>query len=670
MGVNKAKLFFKDHVRTLINNEDWETISYLINQRFRGALLKIFKSEELENIFEKLDYQAFLKYTGERKLNELKLLESMGVSKAKDIFKQELNRIFELGTLEDLNIVFRRNYLTLFSDNEIQNLLKNFDFQKILDDNSSIRNLSILHEISKYNKSLVKSYIRNIIEKELSIGNFYTVDSIIKARYLSNYFTKEEQEEIADHFNYEKLTSKQTVFKVLPLLRQLKAVIPLIYKEEIKRIILHEDLNVITFTVNGNYLKDFTKEELSDMFDESDLDKRITDMKILEQLSALGIQKFSSIFDEKRERSNVSLKKEIIDKFENGNYKSLLEMLKKKSYGSGYRNEKVNNLLDSDFEEIFAILDKSEKFIQNFERAIKQKDPPFSVPIKSLAIIAYQDIDSAKKIYKEQASKMFSNASLNIISFLSRSEYSKIFPEDELKEVFSFKNEHIKSNIIDVLKIDDAAPLPLIILKRLTDMGDEDAGSYLKEKLVHLINNSSDSVMKFLNQDGFLNYLKDLEPETQLYIAFSPDLDYSTLLPNIETSKIGDLVDKSIQEQFNKLIVRFQNDKRVWVREDDLDLLKSAILSFGKESFKGLMALYKRDSQNLQVLALECILKLYRIHKNVITNDLKRKLGYFFKEEFKPYYKFLDEIRSVDEYEVILSEYKKEYNELKWMGMK
>lgn len=212
---------------------------------------------------------------------------------------------------------------------------------------------------------------------------------------------------------------------------------------------------------------------------------------------------------------------------------------------------------------------------------------------------------------------------------------------------------------------DNSAPLPLIVLKRLTDIGDEEAESYLKESLLHLIATGSDSVLKLLNNEGFLNYLEDLDAEIQLYIAFSSDLDYSTILPHLKSTKIGDLVDKSIQEQFNKIINNFQREKHIWIREEGLSVLKNAIQSFGADAFKGLITLYSRQNQNLQILAVESILKLYREHRNIITNDIKEKLGHFFKEEFKPYYKINDEVRAVERYVELFSEYKKEFNELK-----
>ena len=658
MGVEKGRKFFIEHIISLIKARNWELFSYILN-RYLG----IFSKDNLQKIFEDFDYQSFLQHSGKRKLYDLSLIESFGIDRAKILFKQKIRDLFLGGDPDELSILFRNNYLSVFSNNERDKLLESFNFKKILSIKNPIQILSLLRDISKYNTSIVKTYIEKEIQKQFSKGNYRNIMAIIDGRYLQDFFTGEEQELLVKELNFH-ILEKEPTQKYLPLLMRLSSLIPSRYKEEIKNRFLKADTQTIEFIVKGNYLQIFSKEELNSIFQK--IDFSMIDLILCKELLKLGDPLVRQKYNEKRARSGklAILKKEIIRKFESGDYKSLSEMFRKYRYGNGFRDERLKDLINEDFEEIFRDLSKNQEFKQNFRSSLKKNDPPFSVPFKVISSIINQGVSSAKELFKELTSEIYHSGSLRIISFLSRPEYSEFFEEEEFRKVFSFKNEHIKSNVIEALKKDNFSPLPLIILKRLTDNGDNDARSYLKEKLIQIISTASDAFMKFLNEDGFLNYLEDLDTEIQLFIAFSPDLDYSVITPNLKSTKIGDLVDESIRKSFNRLIKDIQ--RNVWIREEDLDVLKNAIQSFGVDAFKGLIALYSRKSQKLQILAVESILKLYREHKNIISNDLKENFGYFFKEVFKPYYKISDEIYAIDEYEEILSEYKKEYNELKW----
>ncbi|TKJ18690.1 MAG: hypothetical protein CEE43_17405 [Promethearchaeota archaeon Loki_b32] len=663
-GIKGARTFFKDHIISLIEAKDWKTFSDILKPYHHGVSLKIFTTEELEIIFRDFDYISFLSSEKERRLIDLKLLSSLGISKAKEIFKQEIRKILLNGNVRDVNNLFSNNYLDVFEEEEIDNLLKRFDFQRIL--NYEYTSLSILRGISKYNKSLAKNYIKEEIEKQFYRGNYKQINTIVNKHYLHDFFTEEEQKSIVKKINFDNL-KKDGSHSFLNLLTRLNHLVPVIYKRELENIFLSEGSNTIKLILERNYLKVFSKEELIAIFKEFDFNK--VDLSLLKELTKLGVPRVINKFRERRACSDklADLKKEIISKFETGDYKSLNEMFRKHRYGDTFRDSRLNDLIQEDFEEIFEALNKSDTFKKSFEFSLQKQDPPFSIPIKVIASNIEQTVNTARELFNELASKIFTNSPLNIIAFLSRPEYLKFFEEKEFTEIFSFKNEHIKSEIIKALKEDISAPLPLIVLKKLVDSGDKDAKSYLKENLVRLISTSSYSVIRFLNDDGFLNYLEDLDTELQLYIAFSPDLDYSKIFPKLKSPALVDLVDKDIQESFMKTVNKLQEKERIWIREDELEPFKDAILSFGIDAFKGLTVLYLRDSRSLQVLAVECILKLYRTHKNIVTHDTKQKLGHFFHESFKPYYKlFKDEIQAVEEYGKLLLEYKKEYNELKF----
>ncbi len=663
-NINVAREFFKNHIISLIKDKNWETILHLFSGPYYYSYFKVFTPAELEIIFQDFDYSSFLKYTGDKKLRELKLLESLGISRAKELFRQLVKELFLHGDANSLNMLFRNNYLSIFEEEEIKILLKDFNFKKVLNIKFPSQILQILRNFSRYNKDLVKDYIRKEIEKQFLTNDYKLIKSIVDGRYLSDFFTEEEQKLIVKKIHFEKL-KKETTHNFLSLLRQLSPIIPIDYKNELKSIFLSGNSETIELILKGNYLQIFNKEELDKLFQKFDFSG--IKLNLLKELNKLGVPIISHKFKEIREKSDdlANLKQEIVRKFENGDYKSLLEMFRKNRYGGRYKDKRLNDLIHSDFHEIFTVLNDSLKFKESFKNALLKEDPPFSVPFKVI-ISSIRHTAIAKEIFIEQASHALNTGPLNIISFVSRPEYSKYFSKEEYSNVFSFKNEHIKSEVINALNKDSSAPLPLIILKRLAEIGDEEAESYLKEKLFHLINTASNSVMSFLNKDGFLNFLVDLDTEFQLYIAFSPDLDYSAIVNKLHSTKIGELVDNTIKERFNKIIETLQREKHVWIREEDLGILKDAVETFGVDALKGLMALYSRDNQSLQIFAVKNILKLYRKHKNFLKTVIKRKLGHFFKEEFKPYYKIFDEMRAVDEYGELLSEYKNEFNELKW----
>lgn len=671
LNTKQSKAFFKTHVITLIREEDWEPFLYIVNSSYSNAQLHIFNEEELEEIFKEFNYSSFLenrndsKYHFRRKLKYLERITQLGVSSAKRLLRKEIKETFTRGTANEISSIFKDNYLQFFTKEEIDGLIKDINLNTILSSNASYLILSILHSISRYNEPLVKKYMREQMENMFSVGSQYTIKEILDKRHLE-IFSEKEQESIAKKINIINLR-KAGLHTTLSLLRRIKNLIPSIYKAEFELNFLKGDVNILDSFFRGKYFNDFTKEELTELFEKFDFKK--IELGLFKKFLELGVPGVARKFKEARGHSSklVNLKKEIISKFENGDYKSLHEMFYTYEYSDGYKDERLDDLISMDFEEIFKVVGKSEKFKRNFESSLQQKDPPFSIPFKVLFSNIENTKSSVKELFKEQASRIFaSGRQLNIIAFLSRPEYAQIFTEEEFQKIFTFKNEHLKSTIIKALEEDSAAPLPLVVLKRLTDNGEKESQEYLQKQLLQLITTGNTSVLRFLNRDGFISYLKDLTIEMQLFLALSPNLNYLAL-KHLESPKIEELIDEDSRVEFNRIIKNIQDKDRGYLRGEDSELLREILTRFGIDALKGLIALYSRHSLAMQLITVECILEIYHHHKSKVKADIKQRLYTFFNREFKPFikYKYTNKKEGVEEFKNILAKFKTEYEELK-----
>lgn len=680
LNIKVAKSFFRGHLTRLIKEEDWNTFSFILDSNHKYKLGE-FSKDDSETIFWDFNYTSFLNYdftsktqpigaakrTKEVRLRfELRALHSMAslkISSAKKFLKNWINNNISSEKIEFLSIIFGYNYLQIFSEGEIKSLLKGLKLSKILD--GGFRGLKILKEISRYDKTLVKPYMKAGIEGWFSAGNDYLIKETLDKRFLE-IFTEKEQELIVKKINTENLR-KAGPYKSLSILRRVKNLIPTLYKAEFELNFLKGDENMIDSFFRSKHFNDFTKEELTELFDKFNFKK--IELSLFKKFLELGVPGVANKFDEVRRKSSklVNLKKEIIGKFESGDYESLYDMFYKRKYRNGYKDTRLNNLISLDFEEIFKVVEKSENFKQNFEKALQKNDPPFSVPFKVLFSNIENTKSSVKEMFKEQASKIFAFGSqLNIIAFLSRPEYAQIFIEEEFQKIFTFKNKQLKSTIIKALEEDSAAPLPLVVLKRLTDNSDKEAEVYLLKQLLQLITTGTPSVVNFLNRDDFISYIKNLNIEMQLYLALSPDLNYSAL-KHLKSPKIEELVDENNRVEFNRIINNLQKKESGYLSNDDVNLLNETLPRFGIEALRGLIAFYSRDSLTIQLVAVGCILEIYQHLKSKVKPDIKRKLNIFFNRNFKPFikYKYSNEKAGVKEYKEILVKFKTEYEELK-----
>lgn len=668
MKIRQVKPFFKQHVISLIKEENWYNFSYILNNRYRSIRLDMFSVEELEEIFNEFNFESFLKYAYDGNLKRLLAITILGIRPAKELLKEEIKKVFSKGSAEDVTEVLSSNYLKMFSKEEVDILLKSIKLKTILATKKPFRILSILQDIAKYNKELVKKHMRNQIEWLFSKGSKNAIKDIINRHYLDN-FTDREQESIVRKINFENLRkpSRETY---LSLLRLFSSIIPSKYKEEVQRYLLHGDSKIIEFMLEGNYFRIFNKEELSHIFEEFDFNKFRFKLDLLNKLTKLGVPLVRQRLYEIRSKSDklVNLKNEIIEKFETGDYYSLHQIFYKYGYQNRYKDKRLNDLISEDFEEIFESIKKSETFTQNFELSLHKDDLPFSIPFKVLVSNIDTTKNTAKDIFKEQASKIFvSGRPLNIIAFLSRPEYSQFFTEEELKKVFTFRNEQLKSTVMNALEKDSAAALPLVILKRLTDNGDKDAEEYLQKNLLQLIDTADISIIRFLNKDDIISCLKGLSMEMQLYLVLSPDLNYLKVWKDLKPPKVEELVDENVREDFKRIITNLQKKDKHYLGEEDANILKETLLRFGADCLRGLIALYSRESFRLQFLATECILKIYRNHKSKVRADIKQSLKTFFNSTFKAYYKYeyTEKLAGIEEYKELLENFKTEYNEIK-----
>ncbi len=680
MKIKRVKTYFQRNLINLIKEEDWEAFSFILNSNHKYQL-NIFSKEESKIIFENFNYDSFLNYDlaqrygtkepedGPRLRLGLRILysrASLKISSAKEFLKKQIEDNISSDNVEFLSIIFGDNYLGIFSEGEIKSLLKGLRLTSTLVLESGFRVLKILRDISRYDKTIVKPYMKLGIEKWFSQGSDHWIKEILDKRFME-IFTEGEQESLIRKINFDILRNAGP-YKSLELLRRMKTLIPSIYKEGFEKAFLEGDTNFIDNLLRRNYFDDFTKEELTKLFEKFDFTK--IELSLFKKFLDLGVESVLHKFKEARGESSklVDLKKEIIGKFENGDYKSLYKMFCKYEFSEGYRDERLGDLISEDFEEIFESVNKSENFNHNFEKSLQKSNLPFSIPLKVLFWNIENTEILVKEIFKEQASKIFTSGSpLNIIAFLSRPEYSKIFTEQELHNIFTFGNEHLKSAIIEALKKDSAAPLPLVILKRLIDNGDKQAEEYLITQLLQLITIGKTSVIQFLNKDGFIGYIKDLTIEMQLYLALSPNLNYREVWEHLQSPKIEEFVDEDVRKDFKRIINRLQDDESCYLNEVDQDLLKETLPHFGTDAFRALLALYSRNSLTFQLIAVECILTIYKHHKSIIKSDIKRTLTSFFNSKFIPYFKYkhLEEIGGEEEYEEILEKFNLEYHELK-----
>ena len=683
MGLNSAKSYFRDHLINTIEEEDWDIFSLILNSNHKYRLKEISKDES-ETIFGNFNYSSFLNYGFSSKshgsrtndktkvlrlrfeLNVLYSMASLEISSAKNFLKKWLREISSKNISMDLEFLLGLSgydFNKIFSEEELSVFLKSLNLKQISE--SSLIGLKILYRFSKYNKTIVKPYMKVGIEHWFLAGFELLIRGILDNWFLG-IFSEVEQKQIVKKINIQNLR-KAGPYKTLYILKRIKNLIPSIYKEEVQRNLLSEDIKIITSLIRGKYFNNFTNNELTELFEKFDFEK--IELGLFKELVLLDIPLINRKFEEARGKSNKleNLKKEIIVKFEIGDYNTLNTLFFKSRWQEKYKDSRLNALISEDFEEIFKVVGESDDFKRNFEASLKKSGLPFSIPFKLIFSNIKNTKDTVREIFKEEASKVFTSGHpLNIIAFLSRPEYVQVFTQEELQKIFTFENEYLRSAINRALEKDSSAPVPLVVLKRLADKGDKKAEEYLIKQILYLVSTGTAPIKKFLNKDGFISYLKNLNTEMQLQLIFSPDMDYTKVWDYLENTKVENLVKENVRKDFKRIIEDIQDPKRSYIRDDNQVLLKEIILSFGMDALVGLVELYSRDDFTLQFIAVECILTIYKQYKTEINDNLKKKLHLLFKTKFKPYYVYesLGKTVGEEEYKEILTHFKTEYNEL------
>ena len=412
MGLNSAKSYFRDHLINTIEEEDWDIFSLILNSNHKYRLKEISKDES-ETIFGNFNYSSFLNYGFSSKshgsrtndktkvlrlrfeLNVLYSMASLEISSAKNFLKKWLREISSKNISMDLEFLLGLSgydFNKIFSEEELSVFLKSLNLKQISE--SSLIGLKILYRFSKYNKTIVKPYMKVGIEHWFLAGFELLIRGILDNWFLG-IFSEVEQKQIVKKINIQNLR-KAGPYKTLYILKRIKNLIPSIYKEEVQRNLLSEDIKIITSLIRGKYFNNFTNNELTELFEKFDFEK--IELGLFKELVLLDIPLINRKFEEARGKSNKleNLKKEIIVKFEIGDYNTLNTLFFKSRWQEKYKDSRLNALISEDFEEIFKVVGESDDFKRNFEASLKKSGLPFSIPFK----LIFSNIKNTKDTFR------------------------------------------------------------------------------------------------------------------------------------------------------------------------------------------------------------------------------------------------------------------------------
>lgn len=117
-GDTAAKRAFKDEVARRFSSGSLSVVEYLLEEGY----LEMFKPEELDSLFANFEYGPIMALELDERLFCLERLAKTGAPAAMIEFKQELFRVLDEGSKEDVKLLFDRAFTVYFSRDQIVGL--------------------------------------------------------------------------------------------------------------------------------------------------------------------------------------------------------------------------------------------------------------------------------------------------------------------------------------------------------------------------------------------------------------------------------------------------------------------------------------------------------------------------------------------------------------------
>ena len=545
LGSPILKQILKNQVEKIFAEGNIQDIQYII----RGDYLKQFTEGEIDRILKKFDFNFLSKEDARISLPLFKSLADTGNQRAKQRFSSEIKERIDSGLEADISFLVDNHYFTPYSQDELNEIFSRINFDNIINA-ATYRSLSLLKKISELGSVKAKQILKEKIKTSFLSDNYNDPITVVQGKYLES-FSKEESENLFNQLDFSIFPNDELGRKVIFLKSLIDDGISGARDQLIKDAISsfsspNPNLKKLEDIFFKSYNKPidlqilFTQEELEDIFQRVDyhhlnykIVKYLTDLRLSKPLKVLRKR-----FAENKDKQEILKRyiKIIQDDLEKGNFKEFYHWFKK-YYKPWERYPRFSDpltvtqppsrenlyyysfgILQDDFEKIFKYLTDSTTFKANFRKALTGEKYPFSIPFKTIAYFAENDILEAQKFFRNEAEHVFKDGSLRFIGFLSRPQYIKFLNNNAIKRLFSFSNEHVKSLLMDSLLKVDLVPLALIILKRMTFKGDMKAFMLLKQKIKLLIASGSVGMKQFLKKDGFSEFFDIFSSDERISI--------------------------------------------------------------------------------------------------------------------------------------------------------
>ncbi|MFX1259809.1 MAG: leucine-rich repeat domain-containing protein [Promethearchaeota archaeon] len=240
LGDPIAKRVFKEEIAKRFETYYPPVMLFLIEKKY----LNYFEKEELESLFfslnTKLRNELKREFGGGNALKNLsfslfKMFIDLGVTDAKNIYKEEYFKMIEKGNLQEIEFLINRGYLNYFDKEELESLflslkakLKN-ELKKGGEREQILRTFafSLLKKLIDLGVPDAKNILNEEIFKVVKRGNLQEIEFLINKGYL-NYFEKEEFKDLffglnaTLKINIEKALKKENLKKklVFPILEK------------------------------------------------------------------------------------------------------------------------------------------------------------------------------------------------------------------------------------------------------------------------------------------------------------------------------------------------------------------------------------------------------------------------------------------------------------------
>ena len=428
----------------------------------------------------------------------LKKLTEVDDPNAKKVFKEEIGRRLLKGPETTTRFLLNEGYQSFLSNEEITQLIKDFEFEKTTDA-MSMSFLLFLHNLAENDFPHVKEQIKKIIirsflNEEYTIIRFLIDNGFLRSfklytyphqGFIFPYLAENEIKELIEQLNLTNTLNLESKL-LLPILRGLtnlgSSKAKTILKEEIQKRLIYENFDTLRIIINSNYLDYLSEGEVSRLFQKLDLQK-ITSSQSLEIFPILKKMEL------KRPEIKEILKEEISKRFLKGEYNTV-RFLMGHHYLYYLSEEERKHLIER----------------LNFNKIIEEKSPQI---INTLERLAEMGSKKARSILEKEVIKRFLRGDFKTIeSLISRLSYLSQEKVIELLKDFNF-------NEITTEKPKKYLP----VLLKIAQLGSPEAIEVLKTEVKNIIQNGIEekiiflmnSVGSYIDIDHYFHYFTEKE---------------------------------------------------------------------------------------------------------------------------------------------------------------